>query len=82
MRQLQKRQEDEMTTTAATFVSTFALLDVKRGRKELEKRLRRGERIELVLHGVLDNDPRSIGHDDGESREFTLNVTLVECLPV
>ena len=53
--------------------SQFGLLDVTVGRRELERRLRAGEQIEVVIYGTLDNDPRS-WNDDGTSTEFTVAV--------
>jgi hypothetical protein len=58
--------------------SGFALLDVKKNRAALRKRLLAGERIEVVIRGRIDNAPGSIGHDDGTSREFSIDVTSVE----
>lgn len=51
--------------------STFALIDVKRGRKALTKRVRRGERIPVTITGFIDG---TWGHDDGESIEFEVTV--------
>lgn len=51
--------------------SGYAALDVIRGRRTLEKRLRRGERIKVIIHAEIDPDFR--GHsDDGTSTQFTL----------
>ena len=50
---------------------TFAILDVKKGRKDLEKRLKSGERIYVLLLGTI-TVPHS--RDDGESIEFQLEV--------
>ena len=64
--------------------STYALIDVKRGRKELakhfSKRPRMGScpenlRIPVVITGYLDGQH---GHDDGESIEFSMVVENVE----
>lgn len=51
--------------------SDWAALDVIRGRRALEKRLAKGERIEVVIKAVIDPDPRSHS-DDGTSIQFTL----------
>lgn len=64
--------------------STFALLDVKRGRKALEKhfrnRPRMGQcpedmRVPVTITGYLDG---IWGDEDGVSREFTVTVQKVE----
>lgn len=53
----------------------FLLLDVKRGRTALAKRLRDGERVRVILIVELDNDPAAHGRDDGTSMEFGGRVT-------
>lgn len=67
--------------------SRFAILDVKRGRKQLRKYFEdRGhsyrspvinsdERIPVVIYGVIDGP---WGRDDGESQEFEIEVDRVE----
>ncbi len=55
--------------------SGFAILDVKGGRKSLAERLKRGELVGVVIHGTIDS---AHGSDDGESQEFTVDVTKVE----
>ncbi len=58
--------------------SKFALLDVKRGRVGLRKRLDGrddAELVEVVIHGCITG---VWGHDDGESQEFTVEVDRVE----
>ena len=61
--------------------STFALLDVKRGRGALLKVVG-GEtglaRIPVTITGFI---TQSWGNDDGESREFTVEVSKVEVTP-
>ena len=64
--------------------SDFAVLDVKRGRKELAKmmppgsnRLPDDERIPVVIRGFISHQH---GNDDGESIEFGIDVTNVEVL--
>ncbi len=61
--------------------STFALLDVKRGRVGLLKACG-GEggdaRIPVTITGFI---TRAWGNDDGESREFTVEVSKVEVTP-
>ena len=55
--------------------SDFALLDVKRGRVQLQRVLRQGKKVKVVIHAEVDR-PWSV--DDGESVEFQLNVEKVE----
>ena len=55
--------------------STFALLDVKRGRKQLLRRLRSETRIPVTITGFITH---VWGHDDGTSIEFAVDVTSVE----
>lgn len=62
--------------------SDFVLLDVKHGRKQLDKIIEKGgkghdlpERIPVVIHGYITG--RS-GYDDGVSQEFNVQVTKVE----
>lgn len=58
--------------------SDFALLDVKRGRVELARRVNRGERIPVTIRGYIDNVH---SNDDGTSIEFSLtDVEAVERL--
>lgn len=53
--------------------STFAILDVKRGRVQLARRVNAGEkRIPVTVRGYI-TDVHS--NDDGTSIEFTIDVT-------
>ncbi len=53
--------------------SDFAILDVKRGRVDLARRINRGEtRIPVTIRGYI-NTVHS--NDDGTSIEFSLEVT-------
>lgn len=61
--------------TKANFKSDFALLDVKTGRAALAKRIEKGERIPVVVRGVLYSQ---WGHDDGTSIEFEVDVESVK----
>jgi len=63
--------------------STFAIIDVKRGRKQLakhfEERPLTGEcpkdfRIPVTITGYLDSQ---WGNDDGESTEFSMTVESI-----
>ncbi len=65
------RQEKDMDLE-----SGFALLDVKRGRRDLVRKLGK-EPVELIIHGTI-KDTADVGQDDGTSREFTVHVTKVE----
>ena len=62
--------------------SKFALLDVQRGRKTLDKKMPRGshylpddQRIPVVIRGFISHRH---GSDDGISQEFGVDVTSVE----
>jgi hypothetical protein len=62
--------------------SDFALLDIRRGRKQLDKLIdKAGEGhdfatpIPVTIHGVITGRH---GYDDGESQEFTVSVKSVE----
>lgn len=57
----------------AAIDSTFAILDVKRGRKKLARRFEAaGTRVPVTIHGYITNVHSS---DDGVSIEFTIEVT-------
>lgn len=58
-----------------TFKSDFALLDVKSGRAALAKRIEIGERIPVVIRGVI---RKQWGNDDGTSIEFEVDVDSVK----
>lgn len=60
--------------------SGFALIDIKAGRKGIEKRLRRGEKVTVNLTATLDPDPRGWS-DDGISTEFSALVTSIKEVP-
>ncbi len=51
--------------------SGSAVLDVIRGRRSLERAVRRGERVPVTIRGFIDQ----VGNDDGMSTEFTVEVT-------
>mgnify|MGYP001453105985 CR=1 FL=1 len=64
--------------------STFALLDVTRGRKALNKLMPPGsqslpndKRIPVTIHGFISHRH---GSDDGISQEFGVDVTKVEIM--
>ena len=55
--------------------SEFALLDVKRGRVELARRINRGDnRIPVTIRGYITD---VWGNDDGTSIEFQVDVASV-----
>lgn len=60
--------------------SDYARVDIKAGRKALEKRLRQGERVEVIIRGIIDTDPRS-WNDDGASTEFAVISVDLEEVP-
>lgn len=55
--------------------SSSAVLDVKRGRKALLRRIKRGP-VRVIIEGDIDCE---FGGDDGESQEFVVNVRRVTC---
>ncbi len=67
------RQEKDMDLE-----SGFAVLDVKRGRRDLVNKLRK-EPVEVWIRGFI-KDTSDVGNDDGTSREFTVHVTKVEVI--
>lgn len=54
-----------------TINSTFALLDVTKGRAKLAKRIEKGERIPVIIRGTITG---VWGDDDGISQEFEVEV--------
>lgn len=55
--------------------SNFALLDVKRGRVGLRKKLEKGALVPVIIYGRVTH---IWGNDDGESQEFEVEVDSVE----
>lgn len=62
--------------------SDFALLDVKHGRRQLDKMIDKhgsnhdlADPIPVVIHGYITGRH---GHDDGISQEFTVRVERVD----
>ena len=55
--------------------SSYAILDVMRGRKALAKYLQEHAGLPVVIHAVI-TDP--YGRDDGDSIEFNMEVLRVE----
>ena len=60
---------------AAPFKSDYALLDVKRGRSALEKRLVGGGKVRVLVEMTVDY---AYGSDDGVSQEFVCSVRSVK----
>lgn len=54
--------------------SGYAMLDVKSGRRGLERAMERGERVPVLIRGFVEQT----GNDDGMSTEFCIDVTGVE----
>lgn len=54
--------------------SSFALLDIKRGRQDLARRCGRGFRTPVIIKGFIQDGDTGIGPDDGTSREFSVTV--------
>ncbi len=60
----------------AFFKSEFAILDVKDGRHELERKINlRGGSVHVLVEMMID---RVHSRDDGTSREFSCSVTSVK----
>jgi hypothetical protein len=64
--------------TAHKDTSSFALLDIKRGRATLAKTCGRGLRTPVVITGYIQEGDAGIGRDDGTSREFSVTVEQVQ----
>lgn len=54
--------------------SSYALLDVKRGRRTLEHAVLKGKRVRVTIKGYI----VQAGNDDGVSTEFVVDVTDVK----
>lgn len=57
--------------------SDYAALDIIRGRRSIEARLKRGEPVFVIVRAQIDPDPRQHS-DDGVSTEFKL-VNVLWC---
>jgi hypothetical protein len=57
--------------------STFALLDVMKGREPLEKIVGAGYQIPVTITGYISHGRGGVGRDDGVSREFSIDVESV-----
>lgn len=75
----------KIPATEITIDSDFALLDVKKGRKRLAKKMPSGagvlkadERIPIVIHGFISHQA---SNDDGVSIEFAVDVEKVVIMP-
>lgn len=58
--------------------SSYAIIDVEKGRKALEKYLRENGKLRVTIEAVL-TDP--FGSDDGTSIEFNADVLSIEVRP-
>lgn len=63
--------------SGATFISDFAIIDVKDGREALAARIVRGEKVRVRIEAEIDC---AWSDDDGVSQEFGLVVHGVEVL--
>ena len=59
------------------FKSDFLLLDVKRGREALARKIEAGGKVTVWIKATIE-DARGIGRDDGTSREFAAIVHNVK----
>lgn len=66
------------TPDLPTITSTFALLDVQKGRAALEKVVGASYRIPVTITGYIQNGIGGVGNDDGISREFSIDVEHVQ----
>ena len=62
----------------SSFKSDFLLLDVKRGRERLAKRIAAGEKVTVWIKATLDHGVAGIGNDDGVSQEFGATVHSIK----
>ena len=61
-------------TKTPTFTSTYAIVDVMKGRKKLAKHLEKHGPVRVLIEAEL-TDP--YGRDDGDSIEFNANVLSI-----
>ena len=57
--------------------SDFGIIEIKRGRKAIEKLVAGGEKIKFTITGYLQPGARSIGNDDGISTPFWADLEKV-----
>lgn len=57
--------------------SSYAIIDIERGRKALDKYLTKNAGLQVVIHAVLTNP---YGSDDGVSTEFCADVLNIEVI--
>lgn len=65
------------TPKLPAITSTFALLDVQKGRGPLAKIVGDSYQIPVTMTGYIQNGAGGVGGDDGVSREFSVDVTSV-----
>lgn len=58
--------------------SSFALLDIKTGRKKVAQLTKRGYRMPFVITGYTLAGESSVGNDDGVSIEFAAEVMTID----
>lgn len=61
----------------APFKSTFMLLDVKRGRQALARKIRAGGTVDVWIKATIEG-AGGVGRDDGTSIEFAAAVHSVK----
>ncbi len=69
---------ERLTKKPPKITSEFALVDILKGRKALEKYLRTSEGLRFTMEGVL---RYPFGNDDGTSIEFVADVTSLKVHP-
>lgn len=70
-----KRRERRTAVLPKNVLSGFALIDITSGREKIADLVGNNFRIPFTITGFLQGDPRAVGNDDGESREFAADVT-------
>jgi len=60
--------------TIPTFTSTYAIIDVMKGRQKLAKHILKHGPVHVTIEAILTGP---YGHDDGDSIEFNADVTSI-----
>jgi len=63
--------------TPAPFKSDFMLLDVKRGRRALARKIAAGGKVDVWIKATIEG-ASGVGRDDGTSIEFAATVRTVK----
>jgi hypothetical protein len=58
--------------------SSYAIVDITKGRKALAKHIKKHGPVSVVIHATLDGE---YGRDDGTSIEFNATVTCLALSP-